>query len=73
MGRRERGQENIHFLCSADQEQDWQPYPIRPYSAICDDHYDFVGDFVGVFCFLLATMSFAGYLLFRSLLSAFPA
>ena len=19
-------------------EQDWQPYPVDPYSAICDDH-----------------------------------
>ena len=25
--RRERGQGNIHFPCSADHEQDWQPYP----------------------------------------------
>ena len=28
----------IHFLCSADHEQDWQPYPVDAYSAICDDH-----------------------------------
>ena len=27
-----------HFPCSADHEQDWQPYPVDPYSAICDDH-----------------------------------
>ena len=33
-----RGQGNIHFPCSADHEQDWQPYPVDPYSAICDDH-----------------------------------
>ena len=34
-----RGQRNIYFLCSADHEQDWQPYPVDPYSAvICDDH-----------------------------------
>ena len=33
-----RGQRNIHFPCSADHEQDWRPYPIDPYSAICDDH-----------------------------------
>ena len=26
--RRERGQGNIHFSCSADHEQDWQPYPV---------------------------------------------
>ena len=36
--RSERGQGNIHFLSSADHEQDWQPYPVDPYSAICDDH-----------------------------------
>ena len=30
--RRERGQGNIYFLCSADHEQDWQPYPVDPYS-----------------------------------------
>ena len=36
--RRARGQGNIHFPCSADHEQDWQPYPVDPYSAICDDH-----------------------------------
>ena len=37
-----RGQGLVHFPCSADHEQDWQPYPIDPYSAIyiyiCDDH-----------------------------------
>ena len=36
--RRERGQENIHFPCSADHEQDWQPYPVDPYSAVSDGH-----------------------------------
>ena len=30
--RRERGRGNIHFPCSADHEQDWQPYPVDPYS-----------------------------------------
>ena len=35
--RHARGQENINFPCSADHEQDWQPYPVDPYSAICDD------------------------------------
>ena len=30
--RRERGQGNIHFACSADHEQDWQPYPVDPNS-----------------------------------------
>ena len=33
-----RGQGNIPFPCSADHEQDWQPYPVDPHSAICDDH-----------------------------------
>ena len=28
----------VRFPCSADHEQDWQPYPVDPYSAICDDH-----------------------------------
>ena len=36
--RRVRGQGNLHFPCSADHEQDWQPYPVGPYSSICDDH-----------------------------------
>ena len=35
--RRVRGQGNIHFPCSVDHEQDGQPYPVDPYSAICDD------------------------------------
>ena len=30
--RRERGQGNIRFPCSADHVQDWQPYPVDPYS-----------------------------------------
>ena len=32
------GQGNISFPCSADHEQDLQPYPVDPYFAICDDH-----------------------------------
>ena len=36
--RRERGQGNNHFPCSADREQDWLTYPVDPYSAVCDDH-----------------------------------
>ena len=35
--RHARGQGNINFPCSADHEQDWQPYPVDPYSAMCDD------------------------------------
>ena len=36
--RHARGQGNVHFPRSADHEQDWQPCPVDPYSAICDDH-----------------------------------
>ena len=34
----ERGQGNIYFLCSADHEQDWRPYPVDPYSWYMCDH-----------------------------------
>ena len=38
--RHEHGQENINFPCSADNEQDWQPYPVGPYSCyMCDRTY----------------------------------
>ena len=36
--RHARGQGNINFHYSADHEQDRQPYPVDPYSALCDDH-----------------------------------
>ena len=36
--RRERGQGNIHFSCSADHELDWQPYPVDPYFCYMCDH-----------------------------------
>ena len=36
--RRERGQGDINFLCPADHVQDWQPYPIDPYSCYVCDH-----------------------------------
>ena len=32
--RTERGQGNILFSCSADHVQDWQPYPVDPYSLL---------------------------------------
>ena len=32
------GTGGYYFPYSADHEQDWQPYPFDPYSAICDDH-----------------------------------
>ena len=34
----ERGQGDFHFPCLADNEQDWQPYPVDPYYPVCDDH-----------------------------------
>ena len=38
--RRERGQGKNNFPCSADPEQDWQPYPIDPcFCYICDHTY----------------------------------
>ena len=36
--RRERGQGNIMFSCSADHEQDWQPFPVDPHSCYVFDH-----------------------------------
>ena len=36
--RRERGQEKKYFLCSADQEQNWQPYLVDLSLATYDDH-----------------------------------
>ena len=36
--RRARGLGNIIVPCSADHEYDWQPYPVDPNSAICDNH-----------------------------------
>ena len=36
--RRERGQGKKHFPCSADHEQDWQTYPLDPYSCYMCDH-----------------------------------
>ena len=53
--RHARGQGNIHFSCSADHEQDWQPDPVDPYSAICDDHtYIYSALFIGttdIYCY----------------------
>ena len=36
--RRECGQGIIHFSCSADHEQGWQPYPVDPYFCYMCDH-----------------------------------
>ena len=40
--RREQGQGNISFSCSADDEQDWQPYPVDPY------HYYYIHTYMVV-------------------------
>ena len=36
--RHERGQGNVHFSCSANHVQDWQPYPVDSYSCSMFDH-----------------------------------
>ena len=40
--RRERGQRNIHFPCSGDHEQDWQPYPVDLYYRRYFQHAHFI-------------------------------
>ena len=38
--RRERGQGTTNLPCSADNEQNWQPYPVDPYSCyVCNHTY----------------------------------
>ena len=41
--RREHGQGNIIFPCSADHEQDWQPYPVDPNSCCMCGHTHIAG------------------------------
>ena len=36
--REQRGQGRNNFPCSADYEQDWQPYLINPFSCFMCDH-----------------------------------
>ena len=38
--RHERGLGDICFPCSPDHEQDWQPYPVDPYSCYMCEDYD---------------------------------
>ena len=56
--RHARGQGNIHFPCSADHEQDWQPYPVDPYSAICDDR-TYIHTYLCIFFILVRVMQSA--------------
>ena len=51
--RRERGQGNNHFPCSADHVQDWQPYSVDPYSCYMCDH-----TYIPVHIFNMKTFSF---------------
>ena len=61
--RHARGQGNIHFPCSADHEQDWQPYPVDPYSALCDDH-TYIHTYIHTFSQLLEiTAKAAGFVI----------
>ena len=53
--RHARGQGNVHFPCSADHEQDWQPYPVDPYSAICDDRtyiYTYIHTYIHIYIYI---------------------
>ena len=44
----ERGQGNVHLPCSADHEQDWQPYPVDPYSwYMCEIRHRVSPEFIG--------------------------
>ena len=54
--RHARGQGNVHFPCSADHEQDWQPYPVDPYSAICDDH-TYIHTYIHTYCTISTVLS----------------
>ena len=52
--RRERGQRNIHFPCSAGHEQDWHPYPVDSHSCcMCDYTYSSLSEFHAVVLFCL--------------------
>ena len=44
--RHERGQGFIHFSCSTDHVQDWQPYPVDPYSCYMCDHTSYYAIFI---------------------------
>ena len=56
---RERGQGNIQFPYLADHEQDWQPHPDDPYSAIRDDD---------IYHCTTTTVLFSPYIVLRSII-----
>ena len=47
--RRERGQGNINFPCSADHVHDWQPYPVDLSLAICVTIHTYIANAPKVF------------------------
>ena len=47
-----QGQENMIFPCSADHEQDWQPFLVDPSSAICNDH-TYIHTYINVYEYFL--------------------
>ena len=61
--RHARGQGNINFPCSADHEQDWHPYPVDPYSAVCDDHTYIHTYILSRFCFFIGATDAASVVL----------
>ena len=60
--KRERRQGNTHFPSSADYDQDWQPYPVDPYSAIFDGHTRRPSGLVRNLAHLLMRKSWVQYL-----------
>ena len=59
------------FPSSADHEQDWQPYPVAPYSAKCDDH-TYIHAYSHMcfllcfsFCSLFGDVAFSEYFLYH--------
>ena len=62
--RHERGQGNIHFPCSADHVQDWQPYPVDPYSAICVTIHDMKNSSKKICLHIRSVLKYRAYILF---------
>ena len=68
--RNERGQGNINFPCSADHEQDWQPFPVDPYSCyMCDRTYIHAGAPIAARVFFVFVLKMP---LFRVFFVPFP-
>ena len=69
--RRERGQRNIQFPCSIDHVQDWQPYPVDPYSCYMCDHtgrvWSVVVSSIRFFYFAISDADGILYFFYRSL------